>query len=203
MRRLRVPFVMTVSTLSAAAVACGGTAVIDPSGAGGNASSSSTSSSSASNSSASNSSSSGAGGNGSDCPPTVPTAATPCSLVKSKSCSYIVACQSGDVSLSFTCSKDDPWQVVAGILCSYPHDSCPGTELYCSGQWSLPQGTNPPAPCPATIPAAGGMCQSFGFGGVWDKCGYPCDGSDVASGWKVATCGGDPGQWQHGPCEVP
>jgi hypothetical protein len=51
----------------------------------------------------------------------------------------------------------------------------------------MPQGTNPPSPCPPTQPVVGAECYSGGFGGVHEKCGYLCDPA-TGTGWTVMSC---------------
>ena len=133
----------------------------------------------------------GAGGvggtGGAACPNGVPNWWDPCDA-KGSSCTFDVDCQSGKVSFEFNCSSTGYWTVSPGT-CAQPYDSCSGTELHCTPGygWSMPQGTNPPAPCPSTPPPEGESCFSGGFGGVHEKCGYPCDPASK-SGWTVATC---------------
>lgn len=110
--------------------------------------------------------------------------------VKGASCSYDVACQSGLQKFTFNCDSTGYWNV-ATKKCDQPYDSCPKSDLYCSGEWSVPQGTNPPSPCPATLPKAGDKCTAGGFGGVWENCGYRCDASPNAK-WTVMSCKYDP-----------
>ena len=144
------------------------------------------------------------GNNGPDCPTMPPKSFEPCMLTVSTSCKYQVACQSGKLNFEFTCGPGG-WNITPGKTCDYPHDSCAGTDLYCNNEWILPQGTNPPAPCPSMLPPVGQTCVAGGFGGTWEKCGYPCDGKDPNTGWLVATCSGTinmPGIWTHvGTCD--
>lgn len=201
-RRLRSPFVtITLSTLSIAAVACDNEVTIFGDAGGGGASSASSSGSGPATSGSTSGSpvgattgSSGAGGAGGgepiDCPPEPPTSYEPCTLSGEGACSYTLDCQSGPVALSFGCSPESGLWTVLEQPCEYEYDSCPGTELYCAGQWWLPEGTNPPSPCPDPAPAELSECFSGGFGGVHQRCGYPC-GDDASSGWTIATCSGE------------
>ncbi len=102
------------------------------------------------------------------------------------SCQYDVKCQSGTQKFTFNCDKNGYWNV-APQKCALAYDSCPNTDLYCSTQWMIPQGTNPPSPCPTTKPTAGDKCFAGGFGGVWENCGYRCD-SSPNSKWTVMSC---------------
>lgn len=209
MASLRTPFVVTVGSSALLGVACGGNVVVDPGGSGGAGTSTATTSSNATTGTGTAVVTSSSGttmtttGPMPECPPELPNGYTLCDVPESVVCTYDVSCQSGNVALSFQCT-DETWQVLPQ-MCAQPYDSCPGTELYCSGQWLLPQGTNPPSPCPDTAPTAGATCFAGGFGGVWEQCGYPCDDSPNAP-WTVATCTStDPntdGMWTYdGACE--
>jgi hypothetical protein len=134
----------------------------------------------------------GFGGNPPLCPAALPGWYEQCAP-DGVQCGYDIGCQSGQVSITLTCTSGY-WNVVPGT-CAQPYDSCPGTDLYCSEGygWTMPQGTNPPSPCPATKPAVGEKCYSGGFGGVHEKCGYPCDPA-TGAGWTVMTC-----PYQNGP----
>src|SRR5690606_6694476 len=97
-----------------------------------------------------------------------------------------------------TCTNG--WWEIAPQPCGFPYDSCPGTELYCDGQWWMPTGTNPPSPCAATIPDPGTPCYPGGMGGDWEHCGYACGPDPELSGWVVASCvpsGEQNHVWQH------
>ncbi|MCE7888248.1 MAG: hypothetical protein DYH12_00850 [Sorangiineae bacterium PRO1] len=97
-----------------------------------------------------------------------------------------------------------PWQIEPKACDpAKPYDSCPNTDLYCgSGGWSIPQGTNPPSPCPSVPPKLGEQCYAGGFGGVWESCGYPCSTASGTSGWTVMKClynpDGGPSAWEVG-----
>jgi hypothetical protein len=210
-KHLRQPFVLT---LSVAALACGQEVVtFSSSGSGG-------SSSSTGNGTSSNGTTSGSGGNGTsssssvgqggaggstplNCPAKAPSAYDQCTLEGEGACTYTIECQSGPVELSFTCSESEYGWRVLEQPCDFEYDSCPGTELYCSGTWWMPQGTNPPAPCPDEMPAENATCFGGGFGGVHEHCGYRCE-SDP-SVWSVTTCYSEPGmdgEWESdGACE--
>lgn len=212
-RRLRAPFVtIAISTLSVGAVACGNEVTIFGEGAtGSGGASSSTGSGSGSGTTGSGSTSgstgssttvstgaTGAGGSTSvDCPAEPPTAYSQCATEEG-ACFYTFDCQSGPVELSFACSKESGYWTLVEQACEYEYDSCPGTELYCAGQWWLPEATNPPSPCPDPAPAEFSECYSGGFGGVHPHCGYPCE-DDASSGWTVATCSGEfeAGTWEY------
>ena len=119
------------------------------------------------------------------CPPSPPDGFTQCK--GDTPCSYNVKCQSGTQNIAFSCNEYGNFSV-GDQTCTPKFDSCPGTPLYCrtNGQWWIPSGTNPPSPCPVTPPEAGASCREGGFGGVWEKCGYPCKKADTP--WMVATC---------------
>ena len=132
--------------------------------------------------------SSSTGNNGPNCPPSAPGAFDECKLKTDEICSYEVKCQSGPRFISFTCWDGNfGWRTVEGQSCTLPFDSCPDTDLYCVNEWGMPVGTNPPGPCPDPPPTAGSECISGGFGGVHEKCGYPCEG-DPNKGWQIASC---------------
>ncbi len=197
MASLRVPFLVTVSaTVGSGLVACGGEVVVQ-SGTGGSAS---TSSASVSNGQGVTAVTAGVGGTPT-CPPEPPPyGSTGCTddVVTGTVCRYDVACQSGQTSLEFVCG-DFAWEMLPGQGCTQPFDSCPGTNYYCDGEWVLPQGSNPPSPCPSTQPEAGEQCFAGGMGGVWPACGYYCDDQTT---WSVAVCDESslPGQWVLSPC---
>jgi hypothetical protein len=129
---------------------------------------------------------SGAGGNPAACPTTPPEPYVQCdhALFNGQLCTYTVDCQSGPGNqIAFTCSENGYWQIPQQA-CSNPYDSCPGTSINCwGGYWTIPEGTNPPPPCPEKKPVPGDVCTSFGFGPP--TCGYPCE---EGSGWTVGTC---------------
>lgn len=179
--KLALPFVVTFTT---AAMACGGTAVVQGGGGGsGGAGSSSSANTGATSTASSNSSS--ATGNPNDCPAEAPGPFQQCT--SSSVCNYDVACQSGTVNLQFTCDANGGrWQLTP-TACDQPHDSCPGTEYHCIDSWQMPEATNPPAPCPDTPPEPGAECFPGGFGGVWEYCGYRCDDTPEAA-WTLAHC---------------
>ncbi len=102
-------------------------------------------------------------------------------------CTYDVPCQSGDRQLTFSCDPDANGWMLEPTECALPHDSCPGTEYHCVSTWSMPIGTNPPAPCPAQPPTAGSACNDMQMGGFRSQCGYLCDDGTT---WTVATCEG-------------
>jgi hypothetical protein len=133
-----------------------------------------------------------------DCPAEPPSPYAVCRLPEDGACTYTIDCQSGPVELTFTCSEDAFGWVVAAKDCDYEYDSCPGTELYCVGQWWMPEGTNPPSPCPNPPPTEFSPCTTGAFGGVHQHCGYPCE-DDASSGWTIATCSGDfaEGVWEY------
>ena len=187
---LKVPFVVTIA---AAAAACGGTAVVE-SGSGGSSSGNTTATTSGQTTATTGT------GNTLECPASPPDGYTQCDPGPGV-CTYDVACQSGTVALSFTCAEG--WWEIQPTACEQPYDSCPGTEYYCNGEWIMPQGTNPPSPCPDTAPLAGEPCFSGGMGGVWENCGYYC-GPQAGSAWTVASCPFDDPEsvWQYdGVCE--
>jgi hypothetical protein len=144
----------------------------------------------------------GTGGTGGvPCPKEVPDGYTQCP-VEGQTCVFDVACQSGTVSHTFSCSSYGNWTLSVHPPCDEMYDSCPGTMLYCSANgWSMPEGTNPPSPCPATPPAEGSECYSGGFGGVYEFCGYPCGPS--GAGWQIAQCpySDTQSKWTLGACE--
>ncbi|MCA9624249.1 MAG: hypothetical protein KC731_34730 [Myxococcales bacterium] len=162
---------------------CGGTAVIDGQGQGGTTSTSS-------NTNASSSASSGqisvTTEDTINCPDEPPGPDTPCQAGPGI-CNYDVVCQSGTQPISFTCPSDVLLWTIEPTACT-PCDSCPGTAYYCSGgQWVMPQGSNPPSPCPNEPPVPGSFCQPEGMGAVWECCGYLC--SDIPEDpWGVAVC---------------
>lgn len=188
-RALRFPFVVTVAT-TAAGAACSGAVFVDASGdgagaaGGGGASASSVGSNGGSTSVATAVSSSS--GNPIICPAMSPSGYEQCDPAPGV-CTYEVACQSGTVSLSFTCVEEGWWEIEPSP-CPEPYDSCPGTEYYCDMGWFMPIGTNPPSPCPAMPPPNGDACYTGGMGGVWEHCGYHCALGDPSTPWTVATC---------------
>ncbi len=219
--RLRSPFLVTLSTLSVAGVSlaggCGGEIVFtetsssSASGSGGATSSASgpgTTASSSNGTSVGGSTSVSSGVGGSNpvyCPAEPPSVYDTCTIHPDEACFYTLGCQSGPVQLGFICREGRQGWDVMHHDCAYEYDSCPGTELYCSGQWWLPEGTNPPAPCPNPGPAEGSECYSGGFGGVHEKCGYMCD-VEGQSVWTVATCTPpdiyEQGVWEYdGACD--
>jgi hypothetical protein len=100
-------------------------------------------------------------------------------------CSRDVSCQSGNVTLLFSCDADGAWQL-APKDCEQPYDFCPGTLYQCVETWfEAAPPINPPAPCPSSAPAAGEMCLDSVMGGHVEKCGYRCPDS---AAWTVATC---------------
>lgn len=113
-------------------------------------------------------------------------------------CLYDVACQSGVQTIAFSCTPGSQWKLEPGQSCVYPHDSCPGTELYCATEWWMPEASNPPAPCPDPPPAQGSSCIWGVMGGVHQHCGYPCT-EDPDDGWTVASCTGQnqEGVWDY------
>ena len=195
---LRLPFVMTVGVSTAAA--CGGTVFIQEEGEGGGGSGGATSSTTTATSSANVTS--GTNPPPPECPTELPNGYVGCDLPEGTVCAYEVSCQSGTVNLSFACTGG--WWEILSQGCDYPYDSCPGTELYCDGQWWMPTGTNPPSPCPSVIPASDTPCYPGGMGGDWEHCGYACNG-DPQNGWVIASCvqpsPEEPHSWQHdGSC---
>ena len=202
--RFRAPFVVTTAALS---VACGGTSFTDggAGGASGSAQGGSAQGGSAQGGSAqggvggasgssgsAGTSSGGTAGNPAECPESPPSPYETCKLPAGASCRYQVQCQSGSYPFSFICSDagESSWTVEPSP-CEYAYDSCPGTELSCSGgEWHVWGGTNPPPPCPAEKPAPSSACDdNWGFGP--NTCGYRCEGGE---GWTVGTCHywGDP-----------
>lgn len=177
-------------------VGCGGEVVVQ-SGTGGSSSTSSASVSNGQNVAVTT----GVGGT-SNCPPEPPPyGSTKCTddVATGTVCRYDVSCQSGTTSLDLVCG-DFAWEMLPGQGCTQPFDSCPGTDYYCDGEWLMPQGTNPPSPCPPTRPNSGEACFSGGMGGVWPACGYYCDDKST---WTVALCDEtSPGseQWLLSPC---
>jgi len=230
-RTPRTPFVFTVAAAAASVFSpgCGGeTSSSDPDPTGGSAGTGGTAATGGTGGSTGGSGGSGASGGsggttggaggttggsggttggaggvggGPNCPATLPSSYDPC--VDGAACLYDVPCQSGTVSFTLSCANGY-WDVAPGT-CAQPYDSCPGTMLHCepSYGWTMPQGTNPPSPCPDPVPVAGEQCYSGGFGGVHEKCGYPCDPA-TKSGWTVMTCpyeGGTDSKWQSdGAC---
>ena len=201
-----LPFVVTFATAATAAGACGGIAIVenDTTGGGGSATGTGTgtgTSASTSSTATSGPASSSSTGNPIDCPPTSPSGYVPCE-VSPGVCSYDVACQSGQVNLSFTCASGY-WEIVPSP-CAFPYDSCPGTEYYCDSSWWMPTATNPPSPCPEEPPPAGEPCTTGGMGGVWEHCGYRCKLGDPSAQWTIATCTSDVGSgfWVYeGVCD--
>ena len=202
--KLRAPFIITLSTISVAA-ACGSevTTFSETSSAGGGGSVATSTSDTGGNSSTSTVSTTsvttGGGNMPDDCPADPPSAYELCTLSNpSGVCKYTHDCQSGLVELGYTCSPENGMWMLVEQPCDYEYDSCPGTELYCSGIWWMPTATNPPAPCPDPKPQEGSPCYSGGFGGVHHHCGYTC-GEDVSTGWTIATCYSeaiDDGVWE-------
>ncbi len=197
-RNLRFPFVVTFTATATATAACGGLAIVDAdghgTGAGGGTTGTSTTGATTATATASSS-----GGN-ITCPATAPSGYVSCEASPGV-CSYPVSCQSGTVTLSFTCAEG--WWELEPSPCAQPYDSCPGTEYYCDGSWWMPTGTNPPSPCPEKPPPAGEPCVAGGMGGVWEHCGYHCTLGDPSSGWTVATCNNPNGEgvWTYdGTC---
>lgn len=120
---------------------------------------------------------------GDDCPSTVPGAYASCES-EGQQCSLDADCQGGPVTVNVVCAAGY-WELTPQP-CSKPADSCPGTSLYCSENvWTKASGTNPPAPCPDTLPDEGSSCSSSGLGGVHEYCGYPCASTGQ---WVVARC---------------
>lgn len=201
-RVLRLPFVVTVAAVGA----CGGIAVVDPdtTGSGGSSTGTGTgagTSTGAVTTATSGQASSSASGNPITCPPTSPSGYDPCE-VSDAVCSYDVACQSGQVGLSFTCASGY-WEILPSP-CALPYDSCPGTEYYCDVSWWMPTGTNPPSPCPQAPPPVGEPCMAGKMGAVWEHCGYRCELGDPGAEWTVATCTSDVGSgfWAYdGVCD--
>jgi hypothetical protein len=202
MQRLRLPFVITVVSTAAAAAACSGNATIDDqngtgTGTGGTGTGTGTGTGAgAGGGQAGN----GSGGNPTTCPPAHPGVFETCALGAGEVCAYDVSCQSGDVQLEFHC-VNGYWDVLPDE-CRMRYDSCPGTQFYCDTQWWMPQGTNPPSPCPDVAPAEGETCFSGDLGGVWENCGYFCGDSNI---WGVATCTDGPmgSTWQYnGTCDI-
>lgn len=193
---LKLPFVMTVGVSTAAA--CGGNVYVQGDDDGGGGSGGTTSSTTATNTTGMTTT-----GTGTNPPPPCPTELvdgyTPCELPEGTVCSYDVGCQSGIVSLSFACTGG--WWEIVPQACDFAYDSCPGTELYCDGQWWMPTGTNPPSPCPSSIPPEGSACYPGGMGGDWEHCGYACAPDPESNGWVVASCvassSNGPYSWQH------
>ncbi len=199
-RRFRTPFVITTAAAvsSISLMACGGSTNSD-SGTGGTAGTSGSGGSTggvggSGGTGGAPGGSGGVGGTsvdaGANCPPTVPGWYEQCTA--GQSCNYDVACQSGAQSFNYVCNENSFWDL-APKSCDKPYDSCPGTELYCNAGfgWSIPQGTNPPSPCPDTRPNPGDACSAAPMGGVWENCGYPCDATPTAK-WTVLTCKYDP-----------
>lgn len=206
-----MPFVVTATLVGSAATACGGetdspgtaaTGGVGGSGAtggggatggsGGTGATGGSSGTGATGGAAGGGAMGGSGGTdgGTACPPTMPMASN-CTVDAGVKCSYDVECQGGKHTFVLTCEGTTykEW-TLAPQACDpkKPFDSCANTQLHCSGtNWTLPQGTNPPSPCPATLPSPGDTCYSGGFGGVWEFCGYPCSTAGGA-GWTVMTC---------------
>jgi hypothetical protein len=128
------------------------------------------------------------------CPEAVPGVSIPCALPPGATCSYTVACQSGTIEFTLECTAgryvtDMVWSVISPAECvAHPGDFCAGTELHCSGAWYAghPVPTNPPVPCPGSLPTVGESC-SHEFQSQISPCGYPCD-PQTKTGWTVATC---------------
>lgn len=201
MRSLRLPFVVTVGMTGAAA--CGGNIYVQGEESGGGGEGGSETTTVTSNGGGTVTVSTTSSTNPPACPPTLVDGYTSCEEYEGSFCSYDVSCQSGTVNLSFSCAGGY-WQVEPQA-CEQPYDSCPGTELYCDGSWWMPNATNPPSPCPTTIPPAGTPCFPGGMGGVWEHCGYSCGGDPELSGWIIASCEGKdpngPHSWQpEGAC---
>ncbi len=129
------------------------------------------------------------------CPDTLPAWWDSCGPeLAGAQCSYGIDCQSGTQVFVMECAAG-AWKLQPS-RCVREADSCPGTELHCQGEeWWMPQGTNPPSPCPPALPGAGEMCFAGGFGGTHEACGYRCDG-----GWQVARCVS--GAWDLGACAL-
>ncbi len=143
----------------------------------------------------------GSGGAGEpSCPATPPnlTDATECTpeIQQAGGCRYHVECQSGPVDLTFTCKQDGSsvvqWTVTPDA-CSFPFDTCPGTNVRChSGQWLTRQPGDPPQACPDTCPetkpAPGAetciTCPADCTLCATVSCGYRCSSG---SGWTVGT----------------
>jgi len=202
MTSLRVPFLVTVSaTVGSGLIACGGEVVVQ-SGSGGSASTNTSANVTNGQTSAVSVGSGGSGGSTPNCPPEPPAyGSMSCAddVPTGTVCRYDVSCQSGSVDLQFVCG-DFAWEMRPGQACTQPFDSCPSTDYYCDGEWVMPQGSNPPSPCPSTRPNGGEACFTGGMGGVWPACGYYCDDK---SSWTVAVCDQPaPGQgaWLLSPC---
>lgn len=199
-RPVRAPFVVT--TAAALAIACGGN--VD--GGSGNSGSGGNAGSGASGGSSAGTTSGGAGGAGGSTvgtgggtenpppPPVNPEACPespprvwddcPADELSGAGCTYDVSCQSGDYSVTWSCSEWGGWTVPEGQRCEYDYDSCAGTELNCwSEEWFVWEGTNPPPPCPDEKPEPYASCD-WGFEGP-ATCGYFCPGSDT---WTLGTC---------------
>jgi hypothetical protein len=187
LRDLRLPFVVTVATVSA----CAGKAIVDgeaQDGAGGTSASGSNGTTDAVVGSTTT-------GNDPQCPPSWPEPYVECTP-SSSVCTYDVPCQSGTVAIGFQCVSGY-WET-AETPCTLPYDSCAGTDYYCDGSWWMPTGTNPPSPCPDAAPRPLEPCFTGDFGGVWENCGYYC--SPGGSTWTIATCVAGPdgnGAWQY------
>lgn len=146
------------------------------------------------------------GGGGSTCPGSPPESLLDdCNIGVGVSCHYDVDCQSGTQSFTYSCKTSFPhdgW-IIETKYCNpaKPYDSCPGRDLYCSGQswWGDCGGCDPPGSrCPISAPASGTKCDTFGAYGDNPWCGYPCD-PVTKSGWQVATCVKDAdGSWGAG-----
>lgn len=202
-RHPRPPFVVTLAALAGSGACQSEVLVFTPTGSGGASSSAgpTTSSSSSSAAGPTTSASSGGGSVPDNCPADAPTSYEACPIGEDASCTYTLDCQSGPVQLTFVCSEDEFGWRVADQACDFEYDSCMGTELYCSGQWWMPQGTNPPSPCPNDPPEEFSTCWAGGMGGMHEHCGYRCDETGA---WTVATCSGtfdEEGSWEYdGTC---
>ncbi len=115
-----------------------------------------------------------------------------------------MACTSGTTrTFVFECDATGTyWNFQTGD-CVLPAEFCGGTygeAATCEddGWMYQGQGGNPPAPCPAELPAEGAECYPGGsFGADRTACGYPCGAGE----WTVVGCVSlapqDPdGQWQ-------
>lgn len=179
---LRIPFVTTVA---AGALACGSVVTEADTGSTMGAGGNNSNSNSVTTGSGGSGQTSGSGGSSPNCPTTAPQSWDECTLQPGEHCSYDFECQSGDVTVEYECDSVNLWSIKPQD-CGYHADSCPGTELYCSGQWLIPQGTNPPSPCPVEAPAEGESCF-VGMGGTWEQCGYLCGGPNSIES-ECGTC---------------